>query len=139
MIRHIAAVILVSGLLLTPGANAAPLSPSAHFAYNVALNAWDGDTGACASVDAQMIPSLASPSMVAEYSPAPEQGQPCFIYLSRELAGSLQFAKTCEVIFNIIGTFHGRQVPTQPHVPRTCFMHFLFILNHPDYLRRRFR
>jgi hypothetical protein len=119
-------------LLLATTAHAAPLSPATQFAWNAAERQVGG-TGECATVDAQIVPAFASPSIVAQYS-----SQECYVYLSRELAGSQTFAKTCEVLVNILGYFNGRPMPTAPRLPRTCLMHDLFLLNHPHYLERRF-
>lgn len=129
--RRVLAAALIAGAVAAPTANAAPLSPSAQFAYNVAVH--QVGTGECATVDAQIVPAFSQPEIVAS-SPVP-----CSIYLSRELAGSGTFAKTCELLINVLGTFNGRAFPTELHLPRTCLMHQLFLLNHPHYLERRFR
>lgn len=124
------AVIFLCGLAVK--ACAAPLSPSAQFAFNVASNYYGG-TG-CESVDTEIIPSGAA-GLVAESS-AP--GEPCFIYVSRELAGSNEFPKACGVFISVIATFHGYP-GTFHRLPQTCLDHELFLLNHPYYLERRFR
>lgn len=110
---------------------AAPLSPATQFAFNVAEREVGG-TGSCSNVDAQIVPAFDSPSIVAEYS-----STGCYVYLSRELAGSQTFIKACKVLVNIFRSFDGR--PLEQRLPRTCFMHGLFLLNHPHYLERRFR
>ena len=113
-----------------PAANAAPLSPSTQFAFNTASNFWGG-TG-CEVVDAQIVPSFGSPDIMGEY------GQ-CYVYISRDLAGSAYFAKVCKMLVNVIGTWQGHPIPANSPLPRTCLMHDLFLLNHPHYLERRFR
>jgi hypothetical protein len=115
-------------LLLATTARAAPLSPSAQFAYNVAANA----TPPACAVEAQIVPAFASPSIVAEYDLAT-----CSIGLSRELADGGHFAKSCKVFTDLLRIFDGREPSTR--LPRTCLMHDLFLLNHPHYLERRFR
>lgn len=119
-------------LALATSASAAPLSPSAQFAYNVAAAQWGG-TG-CAVVDAQVVPA-SLPGVVATYS-AP--GEPCFVYVSRDVAAPLAFAKVCKALVYIVGTWHGRTIGTE-RVPRVCLAKSLFLLNHPGYLGRRFR
>lgn len=133
-----AAVFMLGLFWVTGSAHAAPLSPATQFAFNVAERQVGG-TGGCATVDAQIVPAYSSPSIVATYSEAPDEQGGCYVYLSRELAGSQTFAKTCEVLVNILAFWSGRPMPTAPHLPRTCLMHELFLLNHPHYLERRFR
>lgn len=121
----------VASLALATSASAAPLSPSAQFAFNVAAAQWGGS--GCESVDAQIVP--AEPGVLARYS---LPGEPCHVYLSRDLAGSASFAKTCKVLVYVIGTWHGVTIGTE-RVPRVCLAKTLFLLNHPGYLGRRFR
>lgn len=122
---------VVSLTLATP-VSAAPLSPSEQFAYNVAAAQWGGS--GCESVDAQSVPAGA-PGVVAEYS---RPGEPCFVYLSRDVAGSGSFAKVCRVLVYVIGSWHGRAVETD-RLPSVCISRALFLANHPRYLRKRFR
>jgi hypothetical protein len=110
---------------------AAPLSPSAQFAYNVAMVAYYGESG-CDSVDAQIVPRFPS-GAVAEFS---RPGTDCFVYLSRDLAGVFEFPKTCKILIGVLATWHGLSIPIG--MPKTCLAHELFLLNHPDYLRHRF-
>lgn len=132
LLAALASALLFLGIGAVVKACAAPLSPSAQFAYNVASNYYGG-TG-CESVDTEIIPSGAA-GLVAESS-AP--GEPCFIYVSRELAGSNEFPKACGVFISVVATFHG--YPGSFHtLPQTCLDHELFLLNHPYYLERRFR
>lgn len=132
--RLFATTVLTSVALLSASpANAAPLSPSAQFAYNVVTN--ELGTGSCASIDAQIVPRFAEPTAVATFSANPEPD--CFVYLSRDLAGSLAFLKTCKVLWNVIGLWLGR--PLTNGMPDLCLSRDLFLMNHPDYLRRRFR
>lgn len=131
--RRLAVVFALAcvAFVLADRATAAPLSPAVQFAYNVAANSyWKGNTG-CEQVDAQIVPSFGSPEIVGEYGP-------CYVYVNRELAGSFYFAKVCKMLVNVIGSWHGRPVPVTSPLPRTCFMHDLFLMNHPDYLRQRF-
>jgi hypothetical protein len=123
---------VVIALAAPASAGAAPLSPSAQFAYNVAGAQWGGS--GCGSVDAQIVPA-GPPEIVAEYS---RPGEPCFVYLSRDVAGSGSFAKACKALVFIIGTWHGVSISTA-RLPRICLAKTVFLLNHPHYLRRRFR
>jgi hypothetical protein len=131
--RYLATLVLTSFALsaatAAPAANAAPLSPSAQFAFNVVTN--ELGTGSCATVDAQIVPSFGNPEIVAEYSELE-----CWVYLSRDLAGSLAFFKTCKTLWNVIGSYSG--LPWSEGVPDLCLSRGLFLMNHPDYLRRRF-
>lgn len=125
--RGAALAAVVIAMAAPASAGAAPLSPSAQFAYNVA----SGSRGGVEGCDVQMVPAFVQPDAVAEYSAAP-----CFIYVSRSLAGSAQFAKTCKVLVSILAGFHGEAFPSR--LPAVCIDHEQFLLNHPDYLRKRF-
>lgn len=112
--------------IATPAvADAAPLSPSVQFAYNTAVHRWGGS--GCEAVDAQIVDG----GGIAEYS-APGES-PCFVYVSRELAGAISFAKVCKTMMLIVGEWHGVTMNTE-HLPRICLAKDLFLMNHPHYV-----
>lgn len=123
MKRHAATAAVLIALAAPATAGAAPLSPSAQFAYNTAVNRWGGS--GCASVDAQLVSG--PPEIVATFS---QPGEPCYVNVT---AGG-DFAKVCKALVYVVGTWHGVTIGTE-RVPRICLSRSLFLLNHPGYLR----
>lgn len=114
----ILAIVALCAIGLIFGKADAATPPATRYAFDVA---------ATATNSAPCEVSIVQAPYALAYS-----GEPCSYALSRRFAGWAEFPAACRLFMSAM---LGRALE---RVPATCLSHELFLLNHPEYLSRRY-